>query len=65
VIIKDRGGTRKQSAPMLFARLLVERHPLQSPSSDVDRLASLRFRELMLRLVARPAMHVGYLREAY
>ena len=65
MIIKERGVTWKQSASTLLAGLLVERHPLQSPSSDVDWVAAQRFQELMLRLDARPAMHAGHLQEAH
>ena len=65
MIIKERGGTWKQSASTLLAGLLVERHPLQSPSSDVDWVAAQGFQELMLRLDARPAMHAGHLQEAH
>lgn len=65
MIIKERGVTWKQSASTLLAGLLVERHHLQSPSSDVDWDAAQGFQELMLRLDARPAMHAGHLQETH
>lgn len=65
VIIKKRGGIRKQFVPILLAGQLAERHHLLSPSSDTDWVAAQHFQELMLRMEASLAMHVGYLREAY
>ncbi len=65
VINKERGGIRKQFVRTLLAGQLAERHHLLSPSSDTDLVATQHFQELMLRLDARPAMHVAFRREAY
>lgn len=65
VILKERGGIKKRFVPLLLAGQMAEREHLLSPNSDEDFLATQHFQELMLQLNAQPAMHVGYLREAY
>lgn len=65
IILKERGGVHKKFVPELLAGHLVEREHLLNPRSDHDFFAVHHFQELMLKLDARPAMHVAYRREAY
>lgn len=65
VILKERGGVRKEFVPHLLAGHWAEPAHLLAPDSGTDLRATQHFQELMLSLQARPKMHVAYLREAY
>ena len=65
VILKSRGGVRKDAVRWLLAGHAPEPRHLLDPG-DLKALAAVQdFCQLMHRLHARPRMHVAYLREAY
>jgi hypothetical protein len=65
VILKKRGGVRKGAVRGLLAGHLPQRDHLLDPN-DAQALAAVQdFCQSMLRMRARPKMHVAYLREAY
>ena len=65
VILKERGGVHKSAVRWLLAGHLPERRHMLNPNDHAALVAVQRFCHLMLRLNARPKMHVAYLREAY
>jgi len=65
VILKERGGVRKSAVRWLLAGHMPEPGHLLNPDDPEALAAVQRFCHRMLRLNARPKMHVAYLREAY
>ena len=65
VILKERGGVRKNAVRWLLAGHMPERKHLLNPNDNQALVAVQRFCHLLLQLNARPRMHVAYLREAY
>jgi hypothetical protein len=65
VILKKRGGVKKRAVRSLLAGQMPTPEDMLQPG-DVDGYEAVRkFCELMLKLKAKPKMHVAYLREAY
>jgi len=65
VILKERGGVRKDAVRWLLAGHMPERRHMLNPNDNEAFVAVQRFCHLSLQLNARPKMHVAYLREAY
>ena len=65
VILKDRGGVRKEAVRLLLSGHMPERQHLLQPGDEQQFVAVQRFCQLMLDVHARPKMHIAYLREAY
>jgi len=65
VILKERGGVRKDAVRWLLAGHMPERKHMLNPNDNEAFVAVQRFCHLSLQLNARPKMHVAYLREAY
>jgi hypothetical protein len=65
VILKQRAGVRKDAVRLLLAGHMPDRDHLLRPEDLAQWAALQRFVELMLRLNAKPKLHVAYLREAY
>jgi hypothetical protein len=65
IIIKDRGGVRKDAVRLLLAGHLPESRHLLQPWDAEQLVAVQKFCRLMLQMLAKPKMHVAYVREAY
>ena len=65
VILKQRAGVRKDAVKILLAGQLPDRDHLLNPDDPKQWFALNHFIELMVRLEAKPKMHIAYLREAY
>ncbi len=65
VMLKERGGVKKNAVPLLLAGHMPERRHLLQPHDEEQFVAVQRFCQLMLDVHAGPKMHVAYMREAY
>ncbi len=65
IILKERGGVKKSAVPALLAGEFAGPEHLLARDSVPDLMAVRNFQTLMLRLRARPLLHVAYRREAY
>ena len=64
IIMKQRGGVRREAVPRLLAGQIPEPHDLLSKDPK-HFMAVQRFCQLTSEIQARPKVHVFYLREAY
>jgi hypothetical protein len=65
VILKQRAGVRKDAVRLLLSGHLPDRDHLLNPDDPAQWYALQRFIELMMRIQAKPKLHVVYMREAY
>ena len=65
IIIKDRGGVRKDAVRSLLGGQMPEPRHLLQPWDAGQLAAAQKFCRHMLAMRATPRMHVAYLREAY